>query len=474
MAMRVKEIISELVESQRDELIDTVAQFIRIPSIEGPPLSGKPFGEPVDKALNYALHLASQLGFKTRNLDGYIGYAEYGRGEELVGVLTHVDVVPEGKKEDWKFPPFGGIVQDGIVHGRGSVDDKGPLVAVLYGLKALKDAGLPVTKRARVLFGTNEESGWGGMNYYLEHEVVPSCAFSPDGMFTVVNREKGITVVALKRKFSSPQHHDITLRSLFGGTAHNVVPDYAEAVLSVEENQRATVLNLYEAFKTEHPEFDVALEEKKGEVVVRAHGEAAHAMAPEQGKNAIAQLLRFLSGLPCEGQSAMEFIRLLDSEVGLDYTGRSLDMEWHDEVSGSLTLNLGTIRGDETGAEAMLDIRSPVSYECDQVVEALQANFRDSSTEVVVKTRKEPLYVPADHPLVTTLTQVYEEVTGRKPVLHAIGGGTYARAMKNCVCFGSVYPDDEVTVHRANERVTIEDLILNAKVYGQALFALLK
>jgi len=463
--MQIKDAITEKVERSRDQLLDSVTRFIKIRSVEGPPARGKPFGEKVDEALGYALDLASGLGFKTRKLDGYIGFAEYGEGDELLGVLTHVDVVPEGKLEDWEFPPFAGIIDNGLLHGRGSVDDKGPLVSVLYGLSAVRNLELPVSKRVRVLFGTNEESGWGGIKYYLDHEEMPSSGFSPDGMFTVVNREKGITVAALKKRFHESQRRGIHLRSLSGGSVPNMVPDRAEAVLFVERSMRDVVLKLFEGFCREHSQYKIDLEEKEDEVLIWADGKAAHAMAPEQGANAIAQLLQFLSTLPSEGQAVFEFIRMLDTKVGMD---------WKDEMSGSLTLNMGTIRADETEGEVVLDIRSPVTYTCRQVVEALEAGFDGTGTKVVVRSIKEPLFVSPDHPLVETLAKVYTEATGRAPVLHAIGGGTYARAIKNCVCFGSVYPDEKVTAHQPNEQVTVEDLILNAKVYGQALFELLR
>lgn len=472
MGMRVQDAIDGIIEKNRDQLVDAVAQFVKIPSVKGKALPGKPFGKRVDDALNFALDLASGMGFNTRNLDGMIGYAEYGDGE-LVGVLTHVDVVPEGNLDDWEYPPYEGIVHEGILHGRGAVDDKGPLVSTLYGLKALKEADLPVSKKVRVLFGTDEESGWGGIAHYLKHEAAPSCGFSPDGMFTVVNREKGITVVALEKTDASDRLHDVTLSSVTGGTAPNSVPDRAQATIHCRGRAQEAVLEACERFRSKHRDMDFSVESEDSEIVVMVRGQSAHAMAPEQGKNAIADLLRLLTHLPLGDQPMVEFVRLLDSEIGTDYTGKSLGMAWADATSGSLTVNLGTIRIDQSHAEAVLDIRSPVSYTCKQVIDALQSKLGSAGITLSVKTSKEPLHVPADHPLVETLVNVYQEVTGREAVLHAIGGGTYARAVSNCVCFGSVYPDEKITVHRANERVAVESLILNAKIYGRALFELL-
>ncbi|EGD49950.1 peptidase M20, partial [Thermoanaerobacter ethanolicus JW 200] len=70
-----------------------------------------PYGEGVAKALDKALEIAQSLGFRTKNVDGYVGYAEYGEGEEMIGVLGHLDVVPEG--DGWTYPPYGAEIHDG-------------------------------------------------------------------------------------------------------------------------------------------------------------------------------------------------------------------------------------------------------------------------------------------------------------------------------------------------------------------------
>jgi len=467
--------IDHLIEQDRDRLIDCVTASVRIPSVRGEGRPGKPFGVEVDRALEHVLGVANDLGFQVGRLDGYIGWVDYGHGDDLVGVLAHVDVVPPGREQDWCHPPFEGAIQDGIMYGRGTADDKGPLFSVLFGLRAVRDARLPVSKRVRLLIGTGEESGWEGIQHYLSSEEVPGSGFSPDGLFAVVNREKGITVVKLRMPYDGESASTPRILSLRGGLAHNSVPDYAEALLAVSSDAANELHQTLRELANEDANVNITFEARaESRVLVSSSGVSAHAMAPEKGANAIALLLRFLSRLSLAQDGATRFVRLLDEHIGMDYSGASLGMAWHDDPSGDLTLNLGTIAIGENNAEAVVDIRSPVTIPCDDVVAQITKAFEETSLDIDTLTKKEPLHVPAQDPLVRTLCAVYEDVTGREAILHSIGGGTYARAIKNCICFGAVHPGEEITVHQPNECVSVDNLVLNAKIYGQALAELLR
>jgi len=262
--------------------------------------------------------------------------------------------------------------------------------------------------------------------------------------------------------------------SLRGGLAHNSVPDYAEALLAVRLGATNELHQALRELASEDANSGITFKVRgENRVLVSSNGASAHAMAPEKGTNAIALLLRFLSRLSLAEDGATRFVRLLDEHIGMDYSGASLGMAWRDDPSGNLTLNLGTIAIDENSAEAVLDIRSPVTIPCDDVLTQIEKAFEETSLAIDTVTRKEPLYVPEQHPLIRTLSTVYEDVTGREAVLHSIGGGTYARAIENCICFGAIHPGEEITVHQPNERVSIENLVLNARIYGCALGELL-
>ncbi len=192
---------------------------MRIPSVCEEGAGGYPFGEAVDQALRYALQIAGDLGFRTHYGDGgYYGYAEIGEGAELLGVLGHLDVVPPGKLEDWHAGPFDPVEKDGNLYGRGTQDDKGPLLAALFAVKALMDAGVKFNKRVRFIFGTDEETLWRCINRYKENEELPGMGFSPDARFPLIFAEKGLLQLHLEGANRSGLH-------IAGGSAFNAVPD---------------------------------------------------------------------------------------------------------------------------------------------------------------------------------------------------------------------------------------------------------
>jgi succinyl-diaminopimelate desuccinylase len=149
--------LDENILAMKDEIITSVQAALRIRSVGEDEKDGMPFGEGIQKALEHCLELSQTLGFKTVNVDNMIGYAEYGEGDEMVAVLGHLDVVPEGG--GWTYPPYAAEIHDGKIYGRGATDDKGPTIGALYALKAIKDLRLPLKRRVRIMFGLNEEAG---------------------------------------------------------------------------------------------------------------------------------------------------------------------------------------------------------------------------------------------------------------------------------------------------------------------------
>ncbi len=147
--------LNEKIDEMQDEILETIQRSIQINSVAGEPEENAPYGPGPKKALDFALDLGKSLGFRVGNVDNHAGYIEYGEGEEMAAVLGHMDVVPAG--EGWKYPPFEGEIHDGIMYGRGVLDDKGPTIGAIYALKAIRDLGLPLNRRIRVIFGTNEE-----------------------------------------------------------------------------------------------------------------------------------------------------------------------------------------------------------------------------------------------------------------------------------------------------------------------------
>ncbi|MFA9396646.1 MAG: dipeptidase PepV [Clostridiaceae bacterium] len=457
------------IEELKEDLIRNTQNIIKIKSVESEPKEGKPFGEEVSKALDFTLNLCTELGFKTVNLDGYIGYAEYGIGEEYVGVLGHLDVVPEG--DGWIYPPYGAEIHDGKIFGRGTTDDKGPMIAALYGLKAIKELNIPLSKKVRIIFGTNEESGCKEMEYYNEREKPPILGFTPDGEYPIIYAEKGITIFDLVKDFKVEENQDIEIQSIKGGHRPNMVPDFCQAIIKTDNSK--IVLDCLNKFKEKNKANIVATTE--GNIVtIKSYGKAAHGSLPQLGENAIMQLLKFIGKISMKESQTKQFIDFCNKHIGLEVNGESFGIGLCDEVSGKLSFNVGTIDLDKEKVSMALNLRYPVTFKYDDMMTPLNKTLENTEIRIENMIHQEPLYFEKEHPLIKTLQKVYEEETGLEPELLAIGGGTYAKEMKNIVAFGPIFKGEPDLDHQANEYIKVDDLVKNAKIYGKAIYELAK
>ncbi|MDU4962229.1 MAG: dipeptidase PepV [Sporomusaceae bacterium] len=460
--------LDQAVERRQDELIKAVQEMIALRSEEGPPGAGAPFGEAVGRALDRALAIAAGLGFKTVNLDGYAGYAEYGSGDDYIAVLGHLDVVPAG--DGWTYPPYGGEIHAGRLYGRGAADDKGPIMAALYGLAAVKELGLPLSKRVRIIFGTNEETGCRDLDYYAAREPAPAAGFTPDACFPVIHAEKGNCEFTLTRQVS-PADAPLQLLSLHSGERVNIVPARAEAVLLAREPQR--LLAKCAAFRAAGRGDLTAVPGADGQMVISACGKAAHASLPQQGSNAAMLLADFLSGCPLPPDLGA-FFRAISRLVGRETDGGSLGIACQDAESGGLTLNAGLLRFDGNTASLTCDVRFPVSCSGERLLAAVRRAAAGSGLELADCSCGKPLYFSPRHPLVATLQAVYAAVTGDAAKPLAIGGGTYAKHLANTVAFGPQFPGQPDVCHQADEYIALDDLRLCAKLYARAIYAVAK
>lgn len=460
--------LNKKVDGLKQELVESVQGVLRIKSVEEAPVGDMPYGEGVVKALEYTLDLCEKLGFKTKNIDNYVGYAEYGEGEDYVGILGHLDVVPEG--DGWVYPPYGAEIHDNRIYARGSLDDKGPTIAALYGLKAIKDAGLPLSKRVRIIFGTNEETGSKEIEYYLKKEKPPVSGFTPDAEYPIINGEKGITIFNLVKDLKKKPSNGIKIDYIKGGQRANMVPDYCEAGIIAQN--RETVINALNEFKKNH-DYNITIEEKE-KLIIKSVGVSAHGSMPQLGKNAIMQLFAFLETLNLGECDIAEFIKFMNKNAGFDPYGASFGVGLEDKVSGKLSFNIGTIVMDEYKVNMELNLRYPVTCKLDDMMVPFNKRLEGTGIRVENFEHQEPLYFPVDHPLIKTLQSVYTDITGEEAKLLSIGGGTYAKEMPNIVAFGPIFPGKPDLDHQANEYIDIDELVLNTKIYANAIYELSK
>lgn len=454
--------LSSHVSSMQDRLIACLQENLRIPSVQEDPQDGAPYGISVRRCLDHALETAEKLGFPTVNVDNHLGWCEYGTGEEMVAVLGHLDVVPAG--DGWTCDPFGGEIRDGKIWGRGTTDDKGPTIAALFALAALRDSGLPIRRRIRLLFGTNEETGSADVKYYLSQGgEVPVMGFTPDGEYPVINGEKGIINATFSRSYV--QSGDLRLLSIHGGTAPNVVPAHASAKLGCSKELAARIAQL------KAPK--VCFTETEYGVFVEAEGISAHGSTPGLGENAIGRLLLTLDTLPFSGDLA-DAIHFLATTLGMETDGSSAGIALEDPVSGGLTLNLGTLTGDDRSLSLKINYRYPVTMEYADCGPIFNGKFTKAGFTLDAEVHKTKLYIPEDSQLVKTLMNVYREQTGLAGTPKCIGGGTYAKMLPNTLAFGPIFPGDEIREHKPDEYISIDNLMKNAQIIAAAMYEMAK
>lgn len=449
--------IGELVHGYRAEILDRLGTLVSYNSTEGEALEDAPFGKGPRDVLRAALHMLEQDGIKTVNLDNYIGYGEIGEGDQVIGVIGHLDVVPANKEDGWNTDPFQMVEKDGILYGRGVSDDKGAVVASMIALKVLKDMGIPLTKKIRLIMGTNEETGSKCLAHYVEKEGSVDYGFTPDGEFPLVYGEKGMIGLTYHSKSTG-------IIDIFGGHASNIVCPKCYAKVkkcSYSSKKLADFFN--------NNSIDFTTSEDGDVVTITVIGKAAHASTPELGVNAISMLL---TGLKEAGFND-PFVNFYCSHYGTETDGTSLGLNLKDEY-GALTLNNGMISMKDGVIEGTSDIRFPVTMTVKQVLKELEGHTEDDGGYITVGNTVEPLFFPLDSPLVSNLLEAYQETTGdyeSKPL--CIGGGTYAKGIHNTIAFGCAFAGNDYRIHDANEWVRIEELEKQAVIYVNALIKLL-
>lgn len=450
------------IETSMEPLINDIAASCRINSVEGEPEPGMPFGKGVADALAFMLEKGEEMGFKTTNYDNYVAEIEYGDGEEIVGILGHVDVVPAG--DGWDCDPWGGVITEDKIIGRGTLDDKGPLLTCMYAMKILKDMNIPLKRKIRVILGTNEETDWKCMNHYINvvKPQLPTIAFSPDSNFPLTYAEKGLLQFTLTREISETIEVE-------GGSAFNSVPSSVKIALDgkYEEALQAAI-----AASDEKDAYTVAAEE--GKLVVTAKGIGAHAAHLEDGKNAIHLLMALLNKLPLEGE--LKEVSDFYAEVfGMCNHGEKMGVYCEDEDCGPITLNVSKIYVEDGELVIGCDCRIPVAYTIASIEEKIEARVKEFGYAYKQMSTERPLYVPKDSELVTTLMAAYIKVTGDyESQPRSSGGATYSRAINNCVAFGCLLPTQVDTMHQANECLEIENLKIWLEIMVEAIYQLAK
>ena len=462
-------LVDKWVEENRNDLVENIIELVKIPSISDEDATQKPFGTACREVIAKMIEIAERYGFSTKNYEDYCMSAWIDGQEDdvgnCIGIWGHLDVVPAG--DNWINSPFDPVERDGFLIGRGVEDNKGPAVASMFALRCLHELGVKLQHQLRIFTGGNEECGMKDVTYYTEKYTCPKLSLVADGGFPVGFAEKGILEVDL----IGDQVFSEDIISLSGGLVSNMVPDSAEIIMKCSDKTM-------HAKKFLPPDFQI---EESHNLVIRAKGISRHSASPQGGMNAITKLVHGLlySGiLSEEDEAAILFL----TQVNLGFSGRGLDIICSDEISGELTCVGSIISLDEMRRPVLhVNIRYPVTKDQDELIHSMEEAGKKKDFHIHVRRASAPNLFPKEHPVVTTLTRVYNEITDNTEAPYSMSGGTYARKLPNALIFGMGMPSDSNAIeklqlpdghgggHAPDEALNINSLLQAVKIYCMAL-----
>jgi len=432
----MKDFLAKYIDGHKEEILKDLSDFIAIASVSSD-------SEKVEEALNFALKLGENMGFKAESCaDGQVGVIEMGEGDEILGILTHVDVVPAGDREEWATDPFEAVIKDGRMYGRGTLDDKGMIIASLYAMKAAAELNLPLKKRVQLIMGTQEEVSWTDMEAYMKEYRLPDYGFTPDGEYPICNIEKGSLSVELVFPLDFQEDGSLQAVSVDCGIAANAVPGKASAVLSDGRT-------------------------------ITAYGKGVHSCQPERGDNA---LFRLCDMLKEEGACENQLMRLMETvkDTFEDIFGSRLGLYSESEYyqgefvhRNAFSPTMFHVRDGK--AYVTINNRYPYGASYEEILEKLKDFAVKNGGELVEADNLPPVFVSKERKFLKLLAEAYEEVTGLKNEYTLAYGGSYAKAMPNVVSWGPIFPGEEDTCHEVNEYIGIDSLMASTKIFAQSV-----
>lgn len=449
--------LKQRIEQELPEIIENMKTLISYPSVLDEPQEGAPFGQANKDCLEAALRIMDSYGFTTKNLDGYAGYAEVGKGEKLIGMVGHLDVVPVS--DGWTSDPFTLQVTEDKLIGRGATDDKGPMCCAMAALKIVDEMIDDYPARIRLVFGCNEESGSACLAHYVKEEGSFDYGFTPDGDFPGINGEKGFLLADAYIKTTN-------ILNIQAGSAHNVVP----GLTTIEvPNNSFNIESFKQTLDNQNTKYEII---EGNTTTIKVFGTMAHASTPDLGNSSILQAFNALYHANFQDEA----VNFFHEKFLLETNGAHLNLDLSDDF-GPLTLNIGVMDQKDDTIHFVIDIRFPVTMHVKDIEESLISNIESfDQAKCVVAEAEEPLFYEPDCELVQSLYQSYVEVTNdteHKPMV--IGGGTYAKAIKNTIAFGAEFPNDpDIHMHGDDEFMPLENVAKQTEIYVRALLNLLK
>lgn len=431
--------ITEYIDSQKDMIIKDLQEVVKIKSISEDI-------EEVKKALHFILDLARKMGFKSKAvLNDQVGVIELGEGTETLGILTHVDVVPPGDLDSWQTSPFDPVVKDGYIWGRGTLDDKGAIISSLYAMNAIKNFGKPLKKKVQLIIGTQEEVEWTDMNAYVKEFPLPDYGFTPDGEFPICNIEKGMADIEITIPVFMDKHEGLIIKSINGGSATNVVPD--ECITELIFNGKL--------------------------MKIKAYGTSAHSCMPEKGDNAIINMCKVIKNLKTLDNDIARIAKLIVEKFEDIYCSKiglySENEYFNGEFIHRNTISPTLISTEDNKVRININVRYTYGTQEEDIEGAFKKIAEEMGGEITSKKFLPAIYVDKERPFIKAFAKAYEKITRLKNEFSLEYGGTYAKAMPNIVSWGPIFPGEEDTCHKENEKISIDSLITMTKIFAEAI-----
>jgi len=422
---------------------------------------------------------ADKLGLDFKD-DGYVVVIGLGNSKERVGIITHGDVQPV-TIEKWAKSPFelDTTSEPGKLIARGTEDDKGPISTALYAMKAIKDKGITLSKRLELYIYMAEESNWQPLKEYIKNHELPQTNITIDAEYPVVTAEKGYGMlkIAFHKQTKTPLLEPY-VSHFEGGYFGSQIPEDAKAIIENADHHMLESL-MIKAQSYQGISFDLTLKNKQ--LIVKALGKSAHSSKPQEGVNAIPHLADLLSGTRWPNNGAGTLINFINDNIGLDLEGKNFgNIAYRDDFMGPMTVSPTVIKQHKERIELNINIRRPKGKPSQQL--------RDEITHVIAQWKLKNIaditeldhyigdpFVQENAPHIQTLLSVFSHYTGikdAKPI--AIGGGTNSRLFPNAVSFGPSMPGAKYTGHSEHEFITLEQFVLNLKMYTAVMIELAK
>ncbi|MBM7642918.1 dipeptidase PepV [Streptococcus loxodontisalivarius] len=452
-----------IIDHYKEQFLNDLDGLLRIPSVKDPKTASpnQPFGSAIDQALNYMLSLGERDGFRSYNCHGYAGHLEIGQGESSIGILSHLDVVP-ADPDQWDSDPFTSLIKDGKLYARGSLDDKGPSLMAYYAVKILNDLGVEWKKRLRLIYGTDEENGWEGVDHYFKEQDMPDFGLVPDGIFPMIYAEKGSANLLFKKQTSPSQQ----LIHFEAGSAFNQVPDRASAQLKGTDQ---LAQSFQDFLTTQKLKGQVSFENDIYELTLI--GQAAHAANPAAGLNAASLLSQFLIQEHLD-QEASQFLAFLDRYFIFSPDADKLGLVFQDQDLGNNSLNLALLSYHQGQIEIGVNFRYPASFSFETASKRFQEIAEQEAFDFEIISHQKASQTDLDLEETQLLLDIYREKTGDLTPPLAIGGITYGRLFKKGLTFGPAFLNKPATLHQPNEYILLDDLFLALEIYLEGLYRL--